>query len=614
MFLINFILRGVFDMRKLGVFLVLAFVFLLLVSCAQPNNSPNKPFNPEPEFMASNVPINVVLRWEASDPDGDPLTFDVYFGTTEEPPLVEEDLTQSEYNPGTLDYNKTYYWRVVAKDDHGNEMEGDLWVFTTVGNEKPTLSYVSPNNGAQNLGLEVELEWDASDPEGEELEFDVYFGTSSSPALVVSGYGETSYNPGKLDYNTTYYWKIVARDEYGNETEGPVWNFRTKPYPDIEWSSVFGTNYEEGARGIDVMPDGDYIVVGYSNYRSGASSWYMLRLNSNGGYHWKKLKGYSGYDFARDVLALKSGGFVVAGEIGDGFVESDFVIARFDVNGDQEWFVPLGEHSLFNGAYDIERTDGGYVAVGSCYNSTNWSDFCLVKLDDDGNVQGDMRFYGGTGGETAYGVKPLDDGGYIIVGMTSSNDEDVSGNHGGTDVWVVRTFAGGGIKWAKCFGGSENDGAYDVLLTEDGGFLVVGYTESDDGNVSTNYGGRDAWVFKLDEDGNLIWEKTFGGENGDEFHAGVKTDGGFVIVGQTSSFHSDVYRRTPDKDLWVVAIDEDGNVKWQRVLGGSKDDGAWDVVEAPDGGWVIAGYSFSDDGDVGVNYGQDDFWVVKLGE
>jgi len=217
--------------RRLILLLFLPFVFFIW-SCAPTvtNLPPNTPSNPNPVDNATGVSIDVTLSWSCSDPDGDSLTYDIYFGTTSNPPLVKSNHTSTTYNPGTLNYNTTYYWKIVAKDGKEGTTEGPIWRFTTTGvpnnpPDQPSDPY--PTNGSSGVPVSVTLSWTCTDPDGDTLTYDIYFGTTNPPPLVKSDHTSTSYNPGTLQYNTTYYWKIVAKDGKGGVTEGPVWCFKT---------------------------------------------------------------------------------------------------------------------------------------------------------------------------------------------------------------------------------------------------------------------------------------------------------------------------------------------------------------------------------------------------
>ena len=194
------------------------------------NQAPGLPFNPTPTNNAVNQSTNVDISWECSDPDNDPMTFDVYFGQSTNPELVLSNSTSTTYDPGTLSSNTTYYWKVIAKDDHEHATEGSVWQFTTVGenNEPPEPpSNPIPSNNANNVSVSTTLQWACSDPEEDPITFDVYFGIDNPPAIVATNQSKFSYNPGTLSQNTQYYWKVVTKDDHSNQTEGAIWTFAT---------------------------------------------------------------------------------------------------------------------------------------------------------------------------------------------------------------------------------------------------------------------------------------------------------------------------------------------------------------------------------------------------
>ena len=166
------------------------------------------------------------------------------------------------------------------------------------------------------------------------------------------------------------------------------------------------------------------------------------------------------------------------------------------------------------------------------------------------------------------------------------------------------------------------DWVYSVTVTPDGGYIVAGYTLSNGGDVRGKHGGADFWIVKLDKDGNVEWQKCLGGSNDDAaYSVAVTPDGGYIVAGVTWSNDGDVSGNHGYGDFWVVKLDGEGNIVWQRALGGNEDDSALSVSVTPDGGYIVAGYTQSYDGDVkGWHEGYDenwkpypDFWIVKLG-
>lgn len=195
------------------------------------NQPPYEPSNPYPSDGATNVPMdNLVLMWQGGDPDpGDTVEYDIYFGTSPDPPFLVGGLPAAYYLvTGTIPGTQ-YYWRVVARDNWDAETEGPVWTFWTLPNYPPYPPVNPiPADGATNVDRFANLSWQCNDPNpGDILTFDIYFGTTSPPPLVETDYSSFTYSPGEMDGLTTYYWSITARDNWGAETEGPIWSFTT---------------------------------------------------------------------------------------------------------------------------------------------------------------------------------------------------------------------------------------------------------------------------------------------------------------------------------------------------------------------------------------------------
>jgi len=193
------------------------------------------PSNPPPSNGATYVDPDADLSWTGGDPNpGDTVTYDVYFGTTSPPPKVITNQSGTTYDPGTMGYNTQHFWKIVAWDDHNHTTEGPIWDFTTEGpNNPPNIpSNPNPPNGAVDVDINADISWTGGDPDpGDTVTYDVYFGDSSPPSLVVSGQSGTTYNPGTMSYLTTYYWQIVSWDNHGASTSGPEWDFTTEDEP-----------------------------------------------------------------------------------------------------------------------------------------------------------------------------------------------------------------------------------------------------------------------------------------------------------------------------------------------------------------------------------------------
>lgn len=261
--------------------------------------------------------------------------------------------------------------------------------------------------------------------------------------------------------------------------------------------------------------------------------------------------------------------------------------------------------------------DGTYVTAG--FISTDFGtltyDAYVIKWDDDGGILWE-RSYGGTGNEQAYSIAKTDDG-FVLVGFASSTDGDVGENKGQEDVWVLKIDENGDVIWSKVLGGSERDGSYDVAVLDDGSMIIAGYTNSSNQDINpTDYkGGEDAWLVKLDESGNVIWQKTYGGSDNDvartmSYNADLQQ---LVIAGFSESIDGDLINNKGKKDIWVWTIHpENGELIWQKNYGGSEDDYGIDIIWTADNDLVFIANISSDDGDVSDYIGAEDVWVVRL--
>ncbi len=232
-----------------------------------------------------------------------------------------------------------------------------------------------------------------------------------------------------------------------------------------------------------------------------------------------------------------------------------------------------------------------------------------------------QKCYGGTGSDVATSIKPTSDGGYIVAGSTSSTGGDVTGNHGGSDIWVLKIDANGTIQWQKAIGGTALDEGYDVAQAKDGGYYVAGYSLSNNGDISGNHGGGDAVVVRLSANGTIKWAKAFGGTSREQgFGIAATHDGGCVVDGGSASSGGQItghHGAAGVDDMWMAKVDSAGTLMWNKCLGGAADDGAdapGSVIETADHGFLIAGNSLSTDGDAaGSGYhGASDWLVIKL--
>ena len=259
----------------------------------------------------------------------------------------------------------------------------------------------------------------------------------------------------------------------------------------------------------------------------------------------------------------------------------------------------------------IQSHGNGFVLAAATFSNdgdvsfnhnTDYADIWLVNLDAAGNIVWEKSL-GGSVNDSPQTLLPLSDGGYLIGGISNSLDGDVSGNKGSIDWWLVRVNASGDILWETNLGGSLHE-APQSIIQQGQEFLISGTTASNDGDVSEKTGiDRDLWLVRMDDDGAMLEEKTYGIESKDEGAVGIFStqDGGYMVIGDASG------------DVWILKLDDDLNILWEKFLGGSAYEELQSVI-SHQGGYTLAVTSESSDGDVGNNHGSSDIWLVQIDE
>ncbi len=283
-------------------------------------------------------------------------------------------------------------------------------------------------------------------------------------------------------------------------------------------------------------------------------------------------------------------------------------------------------YSGVDGANSVQRTrDGGYIFAGysgsgdgEVTGNHGGMDCWVVKTDDTGMIQWERSYGGSMDDIGAYIVNDVN-GGYIITGTTYSNDGDLSGNHGGGDAWIIKINDTGAILWQKVMGSSGYDFANTSINTSDSGYLITGSAGANDGDVTGLHGSNDVWIIRLDKAGVLLWDKVYGTIGTDYGLTGYPTaGGGFIISAQAGYNGGDVTEfHGGYGDAWIIKLDDTGTIQWQKTYGGSGYEQAASVLPAPGGGYVFSASTYSDDGDVTGFHGgttNPDIWVVKIND
>jgi uncharacterized protein YaiI (UPF0178 family) len=412
--------------------------------------------------------------------------------------------------------------------------------------------------------------------------------------------------------------------------------------PFIHKQESLGGRQDDGASSIEQTTNRGYIVAGYSFSNTGDVSghhagspnadYWIVKLTKNGDIRWQKCLGGSGSDDASSIQQTTDSGYIVAGsstsnngDVRGNHGGADYWIVKLKINGDIQWQKSLGGSSNDNASSIQQTTDSGYIVAGTSYSndgdvsghhggSLN-ADYWIVKLTKNGDIQWQKSF-GGSGNDNASSIQQTTDSGYIVAGTSYSNNDNVRGNHGGADYWIVKLTKNGDIQWQKSLGGSSNDNASSIQQTTDSGYIVAGSSTSNNGDVSGHHGGSlnaDYWIVKLTKNGDIQWQKSLGGSSNDNASSIQQTtDSGYIVAGTSYSNNDDVRGNHGGADYWIVKLTKNGDIQWQKSLGGSGTDYANSIQQTADSGYVVAGSSTSNDGHVSRNHGGYDYWIVKL--
>jgi len=413
--------------------------------------------------------------------------------------------------------------------------------------------------------------------------------------------------------------------------------------PAIEWQRCLGGSLYEESWGVQATADGGCAVLGSTasydgdvSGQHGPPDFWLVKLDAMGQIQWQRCYGGSDADVATRLLATSDGGFLMLGSTtsADGDIECNGFFShawalKVDSIGNVQWQTCLAGDLDGSGAdidQAVETADGGYLAVGGTFaNEGIWqenhgqSDYFAAKLDGGGVVEW-LHCYGGSGQDEAWAIKATPEGDHVIAGTSASTDGQVTTGSTG-QVWVIKIDTEGNLLWNRRMGGSGgpnmDDSAKDLLVNPDGSILVVGFTASNDGDVSGNHGNYDVWLVLLDSSGTIQQQRCFGGTGEDQAWSGaVAGQGRFVVAGYTKSNDGDVSGNHGGNglDAWVLMVDADLDLLWQKCLGGSGGDDAYAVARNPAGEIFTSGKTYSTDGDVSGLHspGIQDIWLVKL--
>lgn len=312
----------------------------------------------------------------------------------------------------------------------------------------------------------------------------------------------------------------------------------------VLWEATSGTANAEVARSIERTPDGGFLALGRTTQPGGVQGdLFITKCSGSGSILWNKSIDSGEGEDGFSVRADPNGGYLLAGSSGIS-IHANFYIVRIDEQGSQVWDRKIPVLSLGSATGTLVQATGESQIAGWGLDLSNggWTNMILLSLDAEGNVVRSGS-YGGAKDEYCNAVTRTADAGFLLVGWTTSTGA------GGQDVYVVKVDADGNAVWSKSYGGAASDGASAVTATPDGGYVIAGWTES------MGAGDVDLYLIKIDGDGTLLWQRTFGGPDPDRAQAiTVADDGGLIVVGSTQSMGAG------DWDIYVVKTNANGEL------------------------------------------------------
>ncbi|MCT4628305.1 hypothetical protein [Winogradskyella sp.] len=408
----------------------------------------------------------------------------------------------------------------------------------------------------------------------------------------------------------------------------------------VEKITTYGGSKNESAKAVTKTNDGGYAVLGHTQSIDGDITdkqnenfdYWLLKFDSENNLQWSKTYGGSNDDRGNDIIQTADGGYIVIGysssndeDVSENAGLRDYWLLKLDASGNIIWQKSYGYSGIDVGHNITQTNDGGFFITGVLdvtasggegntsrnANRHAGGDYWALKLDTSGNIEW-SKYFGGGFTDTPYDAIQTNDG-YIIVGSSDSDDVDISDNKGTYDFWVVKISNTGSMIWEKSFGGDEIDEARAIASTNDGNFIIAGDTRSNNTDVSQNNGAADLWLIKISPIGDLIWEKTYGGSSFDVARSIERTeDNGFLISGSSRSSDGDLSVNQGQNDAWVIKTDANGQIQWQKTIGGTDIDFAFDATELNDNTLVVVGESNSNDLEIENNKGFTDLLIVKI--
>lgn len=351
---------------------------------------------------------------------------------------------------------------------------------------------------------------------------------------------------------------------------------------------TYGGGANDSGYSVKETSDGGFIVGGSTrSYGNGLSDIYLIKTDATGNIEWEKTFGGGDMEYAESIEQTEDGGYILVGSVTTE-QNSKVLVLKLNPQGDKQWEKTFGG-SIANYGRVIKQTpNGNYILVGNRMSEDNYRyNLYAVKLDSNGNMLWEKTF-GSDLQDEGYSVEITPDNGFVLAGFNTTEND-------GKNMYVVKVDSDGTLQWENSFGGSEEEIAYDIKITKDDGFAVVGRT------LTYGSGSSDFYLVKITSGGELQWSKTFGGSQGETALSIDETaDGGLILVGYTFSYGNG------GRDVYVVKANSNGDLSWEKVFGGSGWDYGEEIQELSNGGFVVIGSTAS------YGNGEFDVYMIRL--
>jgi hypothetical protein len=354
----------------------------------------------------------------------------------------------------------------------------------------------------------------------------------------------------------------------------------------ITFERTYGGAASDLGRSVRQTFDGGYVIAGWTySFGAGSADVYLIKTDSIGDTTWTRTFGGSLFEDGYNVVQTADSGYLVAGStksFGDG--NDDAYLIKTDAAGDSVWTRTYGGTNVDQANSVLQTSDGDYLAAGWTMSSgAGGSDVYLLRLDSSGDTVW-TRTYGGPSNDYSHSIARTVDGGYVMVGWTNSLGA------GSYDVYLIRTDTAGDTVWTRTYGGASEDYGIFVAPTSDSGCVIAGLTSS------YGAGGYDIYLVRTDASGDTNWTRTYGSATDDWGYCVAQTsEGGYVVAADRSNM----------SDAWLLKTDASGDTSWTKTSGGPNQESGLAVAQTSDGGYVLTGLTSS------FGAGGQDAYLIK---